>query len=200
MDDFYLTISNPAKVETKVKGSGFIAEAVSVESSEKALEILKEIRKKEHAASHHCYAYRIGFGAEQEFKYSDDGEPSGSAGKPIFDCIAGRNLNNVIVVVTRYFGGTKLGTGGLVRAYGNAAIAALEKAGTKTVYLTDSIKVALDFKYYDQMQKILQAFEAAADNSEFGELVKLTLSVRKSKTEQLKNEIMNLTHGRAKIE
>jgi uncharacterized YigZ family protein len=200
MDDFYYTAGKAATLETKVKGSRFIAQVESVQTTERALAVLKAVRKKEHAATHNCYAYRTGIGSKQEIKYSDDGEPNGTAGKPIFDCIAGRQLTNVIVVVTRYFGGTKLGTGGLSRAYSEAAVKALDKAGTKTVYLTDSITVSFDITYYDLMQKSIQSTGATIENSDFKETVRLVLSVRKSKTEKLKNEIINLTHGRAQFE
>jgi len=200
MDDIYLTIAHPAKVETKVKGSRFIAETKMVESGGEVLEFLKGIRKRERAATHHCYAYRIGRGQKVLFKYSDDGEPGGTAGKPIHDCITGRNLTNVMAVVTRYFGGIKLGTGGLVRSYSAAAVRALEESGTKTVYITDQLKMRIEFKYYDQIMKVLEKHKAEQISSEFSEIVKLTVSVRKSKTNELKNEITNLTHGQAQIE
>ena len=200
MDDFYLTIAHPAQVETKVKGSRFIAETKMVESKDEVLEFLKGIRKREHAATHHCYAYRIGHGQNVRFKYSDDGEPNGTAGKPIYDCIRGRNLTNVMAVVTRYFGGTKLGTGVLARSYSETAVGALEESGTKTVYITDQLQLRFDFKYYDQILKVLQRYQAGQDSSDFSETVKLIVSVRKSKTTELKNEIINLTHGQAQID
>jgi uncharacterized YigZ family protein len=200
MDDFYYTIGKAATLETKVRGSRFIAQVEWVETTERALEVLRAIQKKEHAATHNCYSYRTGFGSKQEIKYSDDGEPSGTAGKPIFDCIAGRQLTNVIVVVTRYFGGTKLGTGGLARAYSEAAVKALNEAGTKTIYLTDSITVSFNITYYDRIHKLVQSFEAKVNESEFNEAVKLKLSVRKSRTNDLKSRIINLSHGRAKFE
>ncbi len=200
MDDFYLTIAQPAKVETKVKGSRFIAETGMIENEFAVQYLLNGIRKREHAASHHCYAYRIGTGENAAFKYSDDGEPNGTAGKPIYDCIIGRNLTHVIAVVTRYFGGTKLGTGGLARAYSETAISALERSGTQTVYITGRLKMCFDFKYYDQILNLLQKYKAEQASSDFSEIVKLTVSIRKSKTNDLKNEIINLTHGQAEIE
>ena len=200
MDDFYLTIAHPAKAETKVKGSRFIAETKIVESENEVSEFLRAVRKREHAATHHCYAYRIGHGNNVTFKYSDDGEPSGTAGKPIYDCITGRNLTNVVAVVIRYFGGTKLGTGGLVRSYSQTAVGALEKSGEKTIYITDRLQLRFDFKYYDQVLKMLEKHQAEQISSEFSEVVKLSVLVRQSKTDELKNEITNLTHGQAQIE
>ena len=200
MDDFYLTIAQTAQVENKVKGSRFIAQTKMVKSETEALQFLKGIRKREHAATHHCYAYRIGHGQNVLFKYSDDGEPSGTAGKPIYDCITGRDLTYVIAVVTRYFGGTKLGTGGLARAYSETAVLALEESGTKTVYITDQLMMRFDFRYYDQILKALEKYKAEQISSEFSEIVQLTVSVRQSKTTELINEITNLTHGQAQIE
>ncbi len=200
MDDFYLTIAHPAQVEIKVKGSRFISETQKVENESDAAVFLGGIRKREHSASHHCYAYRIGRGQSAHFKYSDDGEPGGTAGKPIYDCITGRELTNVIAVVSRYFGGTKLGTGGLARAYGEAAASALEKSGTKTVYITDRLQLCFDFKYYDQVLKLLGKYKCEKNSAEFSEIVNLSVSVRQSKISEFKNEITNLTNGQAKIE
>ena len=199
MDDFYYSIARSATVEIKVKGSRFIAEAKAAESAEDAREILKSIRKKGHAATHHCYAYRIGRADKQEFKYSDDGEPSGTAGKPIYECLSGRELTNTIVVVTRYFGGTKLGTGGLARAYVDAAKQALEKAGKKTTFITDPLNLQFDLKYYDQVVKLLSKFSAEQIKSDFSEMAQLKVAIRKSKTKELIETLTNLTNGQIKI-
>jgi len=199
MYDSYQTIARPARIETKVKGSRFIAETMIVSNVKEAIKFVKSIRKQEHAASHHCYAYRIGVADKIDFKYSDDGEPSGTAGKPIYDCIIGRELTNVIVVVTRYFGGTKLGTGGLARAYSDAAIQVLEKSQLKTAYITDTLSMRFEVKYYDKIIKILSKLKAEQQSSDFSDTVKLTVAVRQSKVEQLKYEITNLTHGQAQI-
>ncbi|HEX2896643.1 MAG TPA: YigZ family protein [candidate division Zixibacteria bacterium] len=199
MDDFYHTVARFATAEIKVKGSRFIAEVNNVGSAENAQELLNSIRKKEHAATHHCFAYRIGCSEKQEFKYSDDGEPSGTAGKPIYDCLLGRELTNAIVVVTRYFGGTKLGTGGLARAYVDAARQALDKAGKKTVFVTDRLILQFDLKYYDQVQKVLSKFTVEQVSSDFSEAARLTIGVRKSMTKELIEVLTNLTNGQIKI-
>ncbi|MCP4685670.1 MAG: YigZ family protein, partial [bacterium] len=132
MDDSYLTIKRESKIDTKVKGSRFIGETFKVANVAEALEKLDEVRKREYNATHHCYAYITGLGREQVFKYSDDGEPSGTAGRPIYDIIAGADVTSILCVVTRYFGGTKLGTGGLVRAYGETAREALKASEPRT--------------------------------------------------------------------
>ena len=120
--DSYLTLKSPSEHEIKIKASRFIALGFPVPDESSAMTILESVRKKEFAATHHCYAYVVGLDKEQ-FKYSDDGEPSGTAGRPIYQTIMGRNLKNVIVIVVRYFGGTKLGTGGLARAYAASRLA-----------------------------------------------------------------------------
>ena len=200
MSDSYFTIAQAAKAETKVKGSKFIGEAALVRDVADAREYLESVRKKEYDATHHCFAYRLGVAGDIEFKYSDDGEPNGSAGKPIYDCIAGRKLTNIIVVVTRYYGGTKLGIGGLVRSYSETALLALEKAGRKTNYITDSIRLTIEFSFYDQILKVIEKLKARQTESDFSEKVSLTIQIRKSLTEQFVKELTDITRGTAQIE
>ncbi len=199
MDDSYLTIARETKVELKVKSSRFIGEVFSVASVDQAKEQLVRIRKREHAATHHCYAYRVGLFDKTEFKYSDDGEPNGTAGRPIYDAICGRDITNAILIVTRYFGGTKLGTGGLVRAYGETASMTLEQAGQTENYVMATIKVEIDFAQYDQLARLCSRLEAKQTGSDFSDIVKLTLEIRKSRAEELIDSITELTNGRAKI-
>ena len=125
--DAYQTITQQTEGEYKEKGSKFIAFAFPTDSEEDAKKHLDEIRRMHHKARHHCWGYRLGLLNSVE-KSSDDGEPSGTAGPPILGQIKKFDLHNVIVVVVRYFGGVKLGTGGLIRAYKTAAADALEKA------------------------------------------------------------------------
>ena len=127
MQDTYYTPGHYARTESKVKGSRFIAEAKRVDSVKDAEAEIAAIRKREYNATHHCTAYRIGSDGHI-FRYNDDGEPNGTAGAPILRQIDARQLTNILVVVTRYYGGTKLGTGGLLRAYGEAASEALAAA------------------------------------------------------------------------
>ena len=116
--DYYLTIQETSGAEIKIKGSRFIGIISPVADKVNAEKILIEIRKEFRNATHNCFAYRIN---SQEFRYSDDGEPSGTAGRPILSMIDKYQLQRVVLVVTRYFGGTKLGTGGLIRAYSQSA-------------------------------------------------------------------------------
>jgi uncharacterized YigZ family protein len=200
MDDVYFTIGNPAQHEIKVKGSRFISECVPVESAEEVKAALELIRKREHAATHHCYAYRIGLPDNRQFKYSDDGEPSGTAGAPIYNVICGHNLTNTLVVVTRYFGGTKLGTGGLARAYGDAARQVIEKAGIKKCFVTKCYKVEIDFSLFDQLTKLIHRFAARQLEADFSDRVSLKLEVRKSRAANFVAELTSLSAGHASIE
>jgi len=200
MDDVYYTIERAAQAEIKRKGSRFIAEALAASSVEEAMTQLEAIRKREHAATHHCYAYRVGTGQEVTFKYADDGEPNGSAGRPIFDILSGRELTNVLVVVTRYYGGTKLGTGGLVRAYGDAATAALDSAGRKQKLITVRLRIVIPFAMYDPLMKVVSRHQAHQRQADFADRVTLELEVRRSLAEALTNDIVQLSSGKAIVE
>lgn len=197
--DEFQTIADEQMAETKTKGSRFIAESFLAESSEIALEKLKVVKKREHAATHHCYAWITGLGQAQTFKYSDDGEPNGSAGRPIYDQIAGKNLTNTLIVVTRYYGGTKLGTGGLVRAYSETAALALEKSSVKKHFLTSKFETSLEFSYYDQWTQLLNRMGATVVDSKFAENVTLKIEIRQTMAEQLQAEFTELTRGQGEI-
>ena len=200
MDDLYYTITEPSQIEIKRKGSRFIAETVIVSSIERANEQLAVIRRREHAATHHCYAYRVGMPDNINFKYTDDGEPNGTAGRPIYDVVCGQEVTNVLLVVTRYFGGTKLGTGGLVRAYSDAARMVMEKSGRNENYLTEKLGVEIAFNLYDRLVKILHRLQVKQNHNDFSDHVTLELEVRRTRVEQTISEIVQLSGGKAKIE
>jgi uncharacterized YigZ family protein len=200
MDDKYYTIAKPAHHEIKIKGSRFLADCGFVASIDDAMDTLEAIRKREHAATHHCYAWKVRLFDQRTFKYSDDGEPSGTAGKPIYDVINGQEIDNVIVVVTRYYGGTKLGTGGLVRAYSEAAIGAIDKAGKKENYLTSQLKVEIDFSLYDKLTRLISKLGAKQVSSEYSDMVNLIIEIRQTLSDVLIKEIIQLSAGKAKIE
>lgn len=199
MDDSYFIISQPSSIEIKVKGSRFIGEATIAETAESATAQLAAIQKRTYDATHNCYAYRFGVPVPATFKYSDDGEPSGTAGKPIYDCIVGRELTNVLVVVTRYFGGTKLGTGGLVRAYSDAAIAALDTAGKTERFVTEPLTFELPFTLYDSFLRLLHQFGITQPNSEFTDKVTVGINIRTSHKAKLLAEFVELTSGQGKV-
>ncbi|HOP07711.1 MAG TPA: YigZ family protein [candidate division Zixibacteria bacterium] len=198
--DFYYTIAQGAQAEIKIKGSRFIGETHLVKSGEEALVELETIRKREYDATHHCSAWKIGLAPAVDFKYSDDGEPNGTAGRPIYDSICGRDLTDVLVVVTRYFGGTKLGTGGLVRAYAEAAAQVLDKSGRKECFLTRKLRVTIEFPLYDQLIRLMQRFEVIQHNADFSDKVSLELEVRLSYVDRFRSDLIQLSAGKAVIE
>jgi uncharacterized YigZ family protein len=200
MDDTYLTVERESKKEMKVKGSRFIGEVFKAGDVEEALMKLDEVRRREHAATHHCYAYIVGRGREETFKYSDDGEPSGTAGRPIYDVIAGTGITDVLCVVTRYFGGTKLGTGGLARAYGEAAREAVKAAGVKTNYLEARYRFVVDFSHFDRWQNELRKLGAEVISSDFSDTVLMDIDIRLSRAKRLLDLFTELTSGKGQVE
>ncbi len=196
MDDFYFTIENESRAEIKIKNSRFIGQTYFITSIESVQMILANIKKQEYNANHNCYAFIVGVGKQKVFKYSDDGEPNGTAGKPIYDVIAGNNLTNILLVVTRYFGGTKLGTGGLVKAYSEAAKSVIDKSKIIKKYLINTLEFEIDFSHFNSLNYIIANSNAKILKSDFSNIVKIKLEVRKSKTTQIKNEITELTSGK----
>lgn len=126
----YYTIAQNAESRTDIKGSEFISRCFQVQDTKTAMEIIKKIRQQHADATHNCWAYRIN---ANEYRFNDDGEPGGTAGQPILQAIIGMELEQVCIIVTRYYGGTKLGAGGLARAYGGGAAAVLKLAGKMLV-------------------------------------------------------------------
>jgi uncharacterized YigZ family protein len=199
-DDSYHTIARASSVEIKVKASRFIGESFLITSTAEAIERWHAVRRREHAATHHCYAYVTGLATDTQFKYSDDGEPSGTAGKPIYDVICGHDVTNTLVVVTRYFGGTKLGTGGLVRAYGDAAQQCLQTSGRREHFLTDSLRITIEFPLYDRLVRLMQRYEAKAIETDYSDVVDCLLTIRQSRTDKFRNELIGLSGGKAIID
>lgn len=128
----------------RIKGSRFLADVCPIATADAAIQFVSQVRKREHSARHHAWAFRLA-PEEQLTRSSDDGEPSGSAGKPILSALVGRDLYRVVAVVTRYFGGVKLGVGGLVRAYGGAAVAALDAAAVDEIVPKAAVRVVLPY-------------------------------------------------------
>lgn len=207
--DSYLTIARESEIETKVKGSRFIGRAFCTDTREQAEHTLADIRKAEYDATHHCFAYIIQPETSEEvasnpqdrniFRYSDDGEPSGSAGKPIYDQILGRNLVNALVVVTRYFGGTKLGVGGLVRAYSESASLALDSAGAQRKYQYRQFLLRTDFSHYQPVIQLVHKLAGLVDDSQFSDAVEMTVSIRLSHVDTFAREFTELTHGKGAL-
>ncbi|CAM3297003.1 IMPACT family protein [Rhodothermus bifroesti] len=177
--DTYRTALAPACAELRVQGSRFIAEVFPINSEAEARAYLEAVRRREHAATHHCMAYRLGpTGAV--FRYSDDGEPSGTAGLPILRQIESHGLTNTLVVVTRYFGGVKLGRGGLTRAYAAAAALALDQVHVVEQHVR--VLFRLQFAYADTapVMRLLERTGARICETQYGAATELLIEVPRS--------------------
>lgn len=189
MIDSFLTIKEPAEGLYKEKGSKFIALAFPVNSEERAKEILASVKKEHFSARHWCYAWRLG--AEKKlFRSNDDGEPSGTAGKPILGQIIAADVSDVLIIVVRYFGGTLLGTGGLITAYKSAAADALKNAKLVTKYVTKNLRVTFDTEYTNEVMRRLKEYNADILEHAFHERNEITFSIRLSNAEKLRSLIV----------
>lgn len=197
--DGYLTVDRPAEHEIKVKGSRFIGWARPVEDRAQAELVLAEARRTFHDATHHCYAYRIGVGSSLVVRASDAGEPTGSAGKPILVAIETRELTNTIVVVTRYFGGTKLGTGGLARAYGQCATETLARAGVRQHFPMRQLVLSVPYGLHGAVLQALRRLRGEVVLTSFGEEARLVVSLRARYAEEFVRRIADLSAGQATV-
>ena len=195
----YKTIYAGGEGEITEKKSRFIATVRLVEKEEDALAFIEEMKKKYWDARHNCYAYSIG--EHREFtRCSDDGEPSGTAGRPMLDVILGENIYNVAVVVTRYFGGILLGTGGLVHAYSKGASMALANAEIVNMEVADSLKISCDYTMYGIANSVLSEFESIIRDTEFTDSVCIYADVKTELTESLTAKLIDRCNGKVKIE
>lgn len=194
----YLTLALPGQGEYEEKKSRFLGKAVHIESEEEAAAFIAGIRKQYYDARHNCYAWVLGEGSERK-KSSDDGEPSGTAGQPILRVIEGSGCTNVLVIVTRYFGGTLLGTGGLVRAYTQAARAALEDAQKARMCLCRKLAVTVEYGALDRLLYALRRDGIEPQETEYGAKVTLHLIIEEKQGDTVENMITALTSGDAEI-
>lgn len=195
----YRTVENEAIAEIIEKKSRFIAELYPVSSEEEALRILEKVKKRYWDARHHCWAFIIGKEQPLE-RCSDDGEPSGTAGKPILEVLRGSALRNVLMVVTRYFGGTLLGTGGLVRAYTSASKEAVESAEIVIKISGYRLKIKTDYTGLGKIQYLLAQRGIEIQDSEYAENVVLTIVIPKEDEQGLIKELTEATNAQAEIE
>ncbi len=190
--DTYLSISQPAESLFKEKGSKFIAFAYPVENEQDIKEKLDLLRKKYYDATHHCYAYILGKD-KKNFRANDDGEPNGTAGLPILGQIKSKNITNALVVVVRYFGGTKLGVGGLVSAYKTAAAEVLSQSKIIEKILSQSITFHFDYLQMNEIMKIIKDYELKILSQKFDNQCEITLQVREDLVEEITKKIANFS-------
>ena len=194
----YKTIKQRGFAEYEDRKSRFIANVFPVETEEKALEILNAVKKKYSDARHNVYAYVVRENNIQ--RYSDDGEPSGTAGMPVLDAIRKRGLSDMIVVVTRYFGGTLLGTGGLVHAYGKSASEGIENAIPVTRKLCDIYSVTADYTLFGKIEYSLQGSEYIIEDISYTDTVTFIVCVPSGEGERFLKEMTEISLGSAKVE
>ncbi len=189
------TIESRARIENSVRGSRFIATAIPIAGRDDVSEAIDDLRREFWEASHHCYAYQLSPDGS-DYRFSDDGEPSGSAGKPILLVLQRAELFDTLIVVTRYFGGTKLGVGGLARAYGGAANEVLAEASVIIRYPMSSIRV---FTPYDDVGEVRRLVEETTESftEEFKDVVIYTAQVRVDRLAYLTETLTERTAGRA---
>ncbi len=193
----YCTIAAPAFAELTEKRSRFLAALAPVETQAQAQAFLAEIRKKHHEARHHCFAYLTREG--NITRCSDDGEPSGTGGQPILNVLEGAGLTDVCCVVTRYFGGTLLGTGGLTRAYGGAAAAAAAQAETVRMVQCVLCRVHMDYSFYGKFCKLCERFPMLQGSGEFSDEVAVMAAVRADRFPDFAAAVTELTAGSAEV-
>jgi uncharacterized YigZ family protein len=196
--DEFRTIAGSSSANIRVEGSRFHALAAPIESKQQADDYIAKVRKESFDATHHCYAYRLGTDGDQ-FRFSDDGEPSGTAGKPILSSIDKLGLTNVLVVVTRYFGGTKLGTGGLARAYGEAADQALARARSIQQYVTETMTLIFPHSQTGNVMRLVSRPGIEIDDTGYDEEVHLRIRVRKSLSDDIGRELLEVTSGNVRL-
>ncbi len=198
-EDTYRTVVGTAREELKIKGSRFIGEAFCVTSSDEAERQIQQVRKREYNATHHCPAYRIGpTGAT--VRYSDDGEPNGTAGLPIIRHIEGRDLTNTLVVVTRYYGGTKLGTGGLIRAYGDTARLVLDAIPIETHILRSRLHIRFAYADTSPAMHVISQYDARIERTDYGNDTAIMLAVRRSEAAAFQAAFVQALHGRGYVQ
>lgn len=177
----FKTISNDSEAEIIEKKSKFIANIFYVETREEAEEKIKEIKKKYFDARHNCFAYSIFTKDRIIERFSDDGEPSGTAGAPMLNILSSQNLRNVVVIVTRYFGGILLGTGGLVRAYTGAVQEALKNVEIIEKYLGLEVKIEVNYPNLEKLKYYLKQNEIKILSSEYLENIKVLVEMSEEK-------------------
>ena len=189
----YLVPAGPGEAELTEKRSRFLAHLRPVESEEEARDFIKAMRREYHDARHNCWCYRIADGTE---RFSDDGEPAGSAGMPMLEVYRRENIQNFVCVVTRYFGGVLLGTGGLSRAYSGAAKDALVTAGTRSVTPQAAVRFSCPYAMAERMRRLAESAGAVITGADYTSDVTITAQIPAEAAEDLCARITELSGGR----
>lgn len=195
MTETYLIPVSTQRTETTVARSRFIASVAPAATVEEAKAFLAEIRQEMPDASHHVYAFRVGYGNSVTEGMSDDGEPSGTAGPPTLSVLRGTDIGDVIIVITRYFGGTKLGTGGLVRAYSEAAHIAFNKLKTEEKIEKTLLGIETPYSFYEQIKRLVNEHNGEVEDETFAVEVTMLAEFPTVDTEAFSAAVIDLTAG-----
>lgn len=195
----YLTVRGPATAEVVVRKSRFLASVRPVASEEEAREFVEAVSREHRNATHNVFAYSVGFG-EEFLRQSDDGEPSGTAGRPVLEVIRREGLRNVAVVVTRYFGGILLGAPGLVRAYGEAAKAGIDSAGIVRKVLLQELGLTFDYSWLGKIQHLAGTRGAILGETVYQDRVSMKLYLRPAQAAAFISEVAEFTSGQVRPE
>lgn len=194
----YRTIAERCTTRFVEKKSEFIGYLAPVSDEASAIAFINEIRAEHRKATHNCYAYIL---RENTIcRHSDDGEPSGTAGVPIFEVLRKAELTDICCVVTRYFGGVLLGAGGLVRAYTRGARDAVDSAKIRVMAMSEQLRISLDYALYGRLPQIFAQFDARVEAEEFSQNVEITLRVREELSEPLKSALVDACNGKIIVE
>ena len=200
MEEVLLIPAGESSSELVEKHSRFIAQCFGIASEKDAKEIVKRLWEQHPGARHIVWAFVIGEKNSQNMGMSDDGEPKGTAGRPVLNVLSGSGITNVLCTVVRYFGGTLLGTGGLVRAYSQSAKDAIEKLPTKPLVKETSFAFQIGYDIYDSIKYLLKKYDVRILDENFAEAIKIKAVVKESQFADVENEILQLTAGKTKIE
>lgn len=190
MNENYLTIKSSGEYSETIKKSDFICSIKFVENENDAIAFINEISQKNNKATHNCFAYTLGIHDEIQ-RESDNGEPSGTAGVPILNALKQNHLHNVVAVVTRYFGGIKLGTGGLIRAYNGTTNNAIQAIGIVERIVMNQVIFELSYSNFEKAKYYFQQKEITIQNVEYLTKVKVTILLSKEQIEKFKNDFNN---------
>jgi len=197
--DHYLTLKAESTFETTVKGSRFIGFADTAADREAAQSWLRTLSSKYHNATHCCYAYRITHGNNPESRFSDGGEPAGTAGRPILGAIEKAGLFNVVCAVIRYFGGIKLGTGGLARAYSDCAEHTLAIGQVFRLYITDTLEAGYAYKDTGKVMSLINRYGCTIRQNIYRDGPVIVFEVRRSRAADLIRDLTDATSGKIHI-
>jgi uncharacterized YigZ family protein len=192
MEDSYRSLEKPAEGMFRNRSSRFLAFGFPVETIAEINDIVCGIRKKYHDARHHCYAWRLGH-TKDRFRVNDDGEPSGTAGKPIYGQLLSYDLTNTLVIVVRYFGGTLLGTSGLINAYRSATVDMLSRAILVTKFVEDHFRVCFPYEKLNLVMKVLKEENIAPIQPEYDALCILNIAIRRNLSNRITDRLSGIS-------